>query len=111
MKHRNVASGRFRRLAKNPFSNIESSGGRQTGTVWASFDGGRSWPLKRLVEPGEFAYSSLAADRPGTASEGRIYLLYEAGGHPNSHGRLARFNLAWLLEGEPTGDGAPPAWD
>ena len=29
-------------------------------------DGGETWPLKRLIEPGPFAYSSLSAGRPGT---------------------------------------------
>jgi sialidase-1 len=86
------------------FSNIESPEGRRGGTVWASFDGGRTWPVKRLVDEGSFAYSSLAAGRPGTPSEGWIYLLYEGSGG----GRIARFNLAWLLEGEPTGDGQVP---
>lgn len=77
------------------FSNIDSPEGRRRGTVWASFDGGRSWPVQRLVTEGSFAYSSLDAGRPETASEGWIYLLYESGGG----GQMARFNLAWLLEG------------
>lgn len=87
------------------FSNIESPSGRHGGTVWASFDGGKTWPVKRRVTDGAFAYSSLDAGRPGTASEGWIYLLYEAG--PNQ-GTLARFNLAWVLGGQLTGDGSVP---
>ena len=43
------------------FSNIESPNGRHHGTVWASFDGGKTWPLKRLVYKGGFGYSSLSA--------------------------------------------------
>ena len=74
-------------------------------TVWASFDGGKSWPVKRLVFEGPGAYSSLDAGRPGTPSEGWIYLLFESGG-----GTMARFNLGWLLKGEKTGDGEVPAW-
>ncbi len=92
------------------FSNIISDGGRKNGHVWVSFDGGRAWPLRRQVDPGGFAYSSLNAGRPGTPSEGWIYLLYETGGHPHSAGRMARFNLAWLLEGDKTGDGLIPDW-
>ena len=80
------------------FSNIESPEGRHHGTVWASFDGGVSWPVKRLIDEGSFAYSSLAVGRKGTPSEGLIYLLYESG-----HGaKVARFNLAWLLNDKPT---------
>ena len=87
------------------FSNIDTEAEhRERVTVWASFDGGKTWPLKRLIEPGRSAYSSLNAGRPGTPSEGWIYIHYEAG----SGSKLARFNLAWLLNGEATGDGSVP---
>jgi sialidase-1 len=69
---------------------------RIRGTVWASFDGGKTWPVKRLVDEGNFAYSSLAAGRKGTPSEGFIYLFYESDGGA----KMARFNLAWVAEGK-----------
>ena len=50
---------------------------RNKMTVWASFDGGQTWPVKRLVYGGPSAYSSLNAGRPGTASEGWVYLQFE----------------------------------
>ena len=87
------------------YSNCDSPGGRRLGTVWASFDGGKTWPIKRLVEKGGFAYSSMSAGRPGTKSEGWIYINYESGGS-----RLARFNLSWVLGGKKTGNGEVPAW-
>ena len=87
------------------YSNCDSPGGRNRGTVWASFDGGKTWPLKRLVHEGAFAYSSLSAGRPETRSEGWIYLHFESGGS-----KVARFNLSWLLKGETTGDGELPNW-
>ncbi len=80
------------------FSNIDSYEGRNRGTVWASFDGGKSWPVKRLVEEGNFAYSSLAAGREGTPSEGLIYLLYESNVTNGEGAKMARFNLAWVTE-------------
>jgi hypothetical protein len=55
---------------------------------------------------GNFAHSALNAGRPGTPSEGWIYLLYAGG--PMGGGTSARFNLAWILEGEKTGDGEVP---
>lgn len=82
------------------FSNIESDDGRNNGTVWASFDGGKTWPVKRVIDAGGFAYSSLAAGINGTPGEGYIYLLYEDGGHPDSEGKVVRFNMAWLTEGK-----------
>lgn len=74
--------------------------GRERITVWASFDGGRSWPLKRLVHAGPSGYSNLAAGRPGTPSEGRIFLLFEGGRKKKTLGiQVAVFNLAWLFDG------------
>jgi sialidase-1 len=87
------------------FSNVESPKGRHHGTVWASFDGGKTWPLKRLVTEGAFAYSSLDVGRPGTKSDGWIYLFSEGAG-----GEMWRFNLSWLLAGTKTGNGEVPKW-
>jgi sialidase-1 len=65
-------------------------------TVWASFDGGKTWPVKRLVHKGPSAYSSLAADK-----KGNIYLLFERGDKKlYEQITVARFNLAWLTEGK-----------
>ena len=88
------------------YSNCDSPAGRRLGTVWASFDGGKTWPLKRLVFEGSFAYSSINAGRPGTDSEGWVYLHFEGG--PKGGSTMAKFNLSWLLKGEMTGDGEPP---
>jgi len=89
------------------FSNIDTPNAkRERATVWASFDGGKTWPVKRLVYNGRSAYSSLTAGRPGTPSEGWIYLHFEGG--PSGGSQVARFNLSWLLAGEPTGDGTIP---
>ncbi len=89
------------------FSNIDTPNAkRERATVWASFDGGQTWPVKRLVYDGPSAYSSLTAGRPGTPSEGSIYLHFEGG--PDGGSQVATFNLSWLLAGEPTGDGVVP---
>ena len=86
------------------FSNLDTDAShRERVTVWASTDGGKTWPIKRLVDAGRSGYSSLAAGRPDTPSEGWIYLLYEHDPFKGAH--LARFNLTWLLAGELTGDG------
>ncbi len=89
------------------FSNIDTPNAkRERGTVWVSLDGGKTWPVKRLVYEGPSAYSSLTAGRPGTPSEGWIYLHFEGG--PQGGSQVARFNLAWLLAGTATGDGSLP---
>lgn len=91
------------------FSNIDTDRPqRERPTVWASFDGGESWPVKRLVFDGPGAYSSLNAGRPGTPSEGWIYLHFEGG--PQGGSTVARFNLSWLVQGKRTGDGIIPIW-
>ena len=73
---------------------------RIRGTVWASFDGGKTWPVKRLVDEGPFAYSSMVAGRKETPSEGMIYLFYESG----RGAKMARFNLAWVTGGRDWGE-------
>jgi sialidase-1 len=94
------------------YSNLDSDGGvmpKQVGgstrsgreriTVWASFDGARSWPVKRLVYAGPSAYSNLGVGRAGTPSEGKIFLHFEGGErHCYEAVYVAVFNLSWLLE-------------
>ena len=78
------------------FSTPDDPGGsRVRMTVWASFDRGESWPVKRLVYAGLSAYSSLSAGKDGT-----VYLLFERG-EKKLYERLAlaRFNLEWLVQG------------
>ena len=62
-------------------------------TVRTSTDGGRTWPVARLLHEGPAAYSSLARLPDGT-----ILCLYEGGGKTfRDFIRLARFDLDWLL--------------
>ncbi len=64
-------------------------------TVWASFDGAKTWPVNRLVYEGPSAYSSLAAGKDGT-----IFLLFEKGEKKLYESiAVAQFNLAWLTNG------------
>lgn len=73
------------------FSSLDRRDIRHDITVWVSFDGGQSWPQKRLVREGAGNYTWMAVGRKGTASEGMIYLV--AG-----KDWMARFNMSWLLE-------------
>ena len=89
------------------FSNLDTPNAkREKITVWASFDAGKTWPVKRLVFDGPSAYSSMTSGRPGTDTEGWIYLHFEGGSKGGS--TVAKFNLAWLMAGTPTGDGDVP---
>lgn len=103
------------------YSNVDTDTfDRNRITVWASFDGAKTWPIKRLIYGGPSGYSSLTAGRPGTPSEGWIYIHYDGGedhddpvgmAHlfiPPKGSLVARFNLSWLLEGDETGDGEVP---
>ncbi|MBL9191439.1 MAG: exo-alpha-sialidase [Opitutaceae bacterium] len=77
-----------------------TSNGRENITVWASFDGGKTWPVKRAVYAGPSAYSNLGVGRHGTPSAGKIFLHFEAGEKHCYEGvRVASFNLSWLLNG------------
>ena len=54
------------------FSNPATRDKRRNLTVRPSFDGGRTWPAQRVVDPGSAAYSSLAV-----LPDARLGLLYE----------------------------------
>jgi sialidase-1 len=70
-------------------------GSRIRMTVWASLDGAKTWPIKRLVYEGLSAYSSITADKYGN-----VYLLFERGEKKLYESiAVARFNLDWLTEG------------
>ena len=101
------------------YSNADTDGGAMPGrvgasiatarekiTVWASFDGGATWPVKRLVYDGPGAYSCLGVGRSGTPSQGRIFLIFEGGPKgPHAAVQIVSFNLAWLLDGRPVPGG------
>ena len=78
------------------YSNCDSPAGRKQGTVWASFDGGNTWPVKNLVFAGSHAYSSITSGRPGTKSEGMIYHHFEGG--PKEAQRLLDLASPGFLE-------------
>lgn len=106
-----VSSDKNRLLFVNPANLTRADGKEAPGkardrknlTVRLSYDDGQTWPVARAVEPGESAFSDLAALPDGT-----ILCLYEAGntrgeksfaGHNVRYLTLARFNLEWLSEG------------
>ena len=81
-----------------------TSKGREKISVWASFDGGHTWPVKRLVYDGPSAYSSLGVGRTGTPSQGKIYLIFEGGPTGCYEAvQVVSFNLSWLLNGRDIG--------
>jgi sialidase-1 len=70
---------------------LSSQEKRQNGVAFASSDGGKTWPVRKLIVPGLFAYSSLMELHDGT-----IGLFYEARDHQDI--MLIKFSLEWLFE-------------
>lgn len=64
---------------------------RVNGVLFASIDNGKTWPFRRLLVPGWFAYSSLVE-----LADGDIGLVFEANDHHDI--RMLRFSLDWLFE-------------
>jgi sialidase-1 len=103
--------GRNRILFSNPY-NLERADGKSTPglsrdrrnvSVQLSYDDGRTWPVRKAVEPGWSGYSDLAV-----ASDGTVLLLYERGDDDAPRFRvealtIARFPLAWLTDGTDMG--------
>lgn len=76
-------------LFSNPADTV-----RDRMTVRLSRDGGRTWPVRRLLHGGPAAYSCLTVLHDRT-----IGCLYERGNqHPYEEITFARFNLDWLTE-------------
>lgn len=71
------------------FSNTEDTGSRRNLTVKMSCDNGRTWPIRKVVDAGAAAYSTLTR-LPG----GRLGLLYERGDY--EHITYSSFDLKWL---------------
>jgi sialidase-1 len=61
-------------------------------TVRLSNDGGRTWPISRVVYEGPSAYSSLAI--LGDKTVGMLYERGQAG--PYERIMFVRFDMAWL---------------
>jgi sialidase-1 len=92
--------GKNRILFANP-DNLTRSDGKQLAskdrrnlTVRLSYDEAKTWPVKRVLEPGPSGYSDLAV-----SPNGMIWCLYEAGGSSHERLVLAKFNLEWLTGG------------
>jgi len=67
-----------------------SSKKRVNGTVFISFDNGKTWPLRKLVVADKFAYSSLVE-----LADGNIGLFYEANSHLDI--KMVKFSLDWIF--------------
>jgi hypothetical protein len=60
---------------------------RERGTVWLSLDDGATWPVKRVLWPGAFAYSV-----PARLADGSVGVLFEA----DKRIVFARFSIGWV---------------
>lgn len=65
------------------------SKGREQGTISISYDNGQSWPVKKVIQPGPFAYSCLTQ-----LPNGSVGCLYEADG--TRRVALILFDLEWI---------------
>ncbi len=83
--------GRSRLLFSNP-----ASLRRNMMTVRMSYDEGKTWPVAKLLDPRDAAYSCLTV-----LPDSEIGLLYECG-EKDSYQTItfARFSLEWLTEGK-----------
>jgi sialidase-1 len=103
---RATGSGKNRLIFSNPDNLTRTDGkdvankDRKNLTVRLSYDEGKTWPVKKSLEPGASGYSDLAALPDGTIL---CYYEMEAAEPGASHKRsmvLARFNMQWLTSGE-----------
>ena len=79
------ATGRGRLLHTGP-----DSAKRERGTVWLSQDDGATWPVKRVLWPGGFAYSV-----PARLADGTVGVLFEADDYERSSSRASPSSGCW----------------
>jgi sialidase-1 len=99
-------------LFSNPHTTDREHAARRDVTIHLSRDGGRTWPVSRILQSGPGAYSDLAVLPDDT-----VLCLYESGAETPVIKRkrdwayatltLARFNLEWLLTGPAHRRGSP----
>ena len=66
---------------------------RTLGTIYISYDDGRTWPVSKIIYKDMYAYSCLAV-----LQDGSIGVLFEKDGFETI--TFARFTLDWLTGGE-----------
>jgi sialidase-1 len=90
-------------LHSSPHTTKRDHRERKNVSIHLSRDDGRTWPVRRLLQPGPSAYSDLAVLPDGT-----VLCFYESGkpGETRRGGdwayaslTVARFNLTWLEAG------------
>jgi sialidase-1 len=72
---------------------MPASAVRRDLTCFASFDDGRTWPVRRRITP-DGGYSDVAV-----LDDGTILVAYEPDG-PRKGIALAHFNVDWLMDTE-----------
>lgn len=101
-----ASGGRNRILFCNPDSLSKANGKEEPGknrdrrnvSVQLSYDEGKTWTVKKPLEPEWSAYSDIAVTKDGT-----ILCFYGHGAKANFAGdrlTVARFNLEWLTSGK-----------
>ncbi|MEY3607904.1 MAG: hypothetical protein RLZZ447_692 [Verrucomicrobiota bacterium] len=87
-------------LHSSPHTTQREHRERKNVSIYLSQDDGRTWPVRKLLQPGPSAYSDLAVLPDGT-----VLCFYESGkpGETRRNGdwayatlTLARFNLEWI---------------
>ncbi|MFI0502875.1 exo-alpha-sialidase [Streptomyces albogriseolus] len=76
------------------FSNTATTNSRSNLTVRLSCDDGQNWPVRKTVEAGSAAYSTLTPLGSGTAGNDRVGLLWERANY--QHITYSSFDLQWL---------------
>ncbi|MDI3388478.1 exo-alpha-sialidase [Streptomyces sp. B-S-A8] len=76
------------------FSNTATTGSRSNLTVRLSCDNGKNWPVRKTVEAGSAAYSTLTPLSDGTSANPRMGLLWERDNY--QHITYSSFDLRWL---------------
>ncbi len=78
-------------------SGFDSQRDRKKFTANVSLDGGKTWPVKKLINEGPSGYSVSVRGKDGT-----LFVLYEKGDkvYYDQGVSIVKFNMEWLLDGK-----------
>ena len=68
---------------------------RSNLTIRMTYGEGSTWPVSKVIESGNAAYSDITV-----TSDGKIHCLYEESNSNKQSITLASFSLEWLTDGK-----------
>lgn len=96
IRYSSVRDGAERSILIHSLPNSPGSTTRQNVSLYLSYDEGATWPVRKTIDPGSSAYSSVTV-----LSDGSVGIFYEDGEHGDTYNLyFTRVSMDWLASTE-----------